>query len=153
MVNTTTVLTAIHILAAVIWVGGGVTIHIQGRRALASGDRQAMDKFSDDANWVGTRIYAPVSIVLLIAGIFLVDKYGADFSDLWVTLGLVAWFISFAIGVGYYGRADKRQKAIIASDGIDSPKFLALYRQVANVNAIEQTILLLVILDMVIKPT
>jgi len=152
MISTYTVLLAIHILCAVIWVGGGVSIHIMGRRALASGDRQRMLQFSEEANWVGTRIYAPVSLILLVVGVLLVNVRDYSHGDVWISVAYTAWLISFAIGVGYYGRAAKKRDALIAAEGIDGPGFLATYKQVMTVNTIELTILLLVVIDMAIKP-
>ena len=42
--------------------------------------------------------------------------------------------------------------AIIAAEGLESDAFLAQYMQVANVNLVEITLLLLVVIDMAIKP-
>ena len=153
MITGYTVLLAIHILCAVLWVGGGATLHAMGRLAQKSGDRRRMNEFSQDAAFIGPRFYAPLSLALLVAGIFLVDKAGADMSDLWVTLGFTGWIASFLIGVLYYPRAGRRREEIVASEGLDSPAFLDSYRQVANVNLIEMTILILVVIDMALKPT
>ena len=148
-----TVLLAVHILAAVLWVGGGATMHAFGRFAEKSGDRNRMNQFSIDAAFIGPRFYAPLSILLLAVGIPLVDKAGYEMSDMWVSIGFTGWIISFLIGILYYSRADKRRAAIVESEGVESEAFLAGYHQVARVNIIELTILLLVVIDMAIKPT
>ena len=148
-----TVLLAVHILAAVLWVGGGATLHAMGRMAEKSGDRNRMNQFSIDAAFLGPRFYGPLSIVLLAVAIPLVDKAGYDMSDLWVSIGFTVWIISFLLGTLYYSRADKRRAAIVASEGVESEGFLAGYHQVARVNTIELTLLLLVVIDMAIKPT
>jgi uncharacterized membrane protein len=155
MINGYTVLLTLHILCALIWVGGGITLHVLGRMAVASGDRQRMLQFSRDADWIGPRFYAPLSVLLLVFGILLVnrDEVGADMSTLWVSLGLAGWLISFLIGILYYSRAGKKRDAIIAGEGLESAAFHAQYMQVANVNLIEITLLLLVVIDMAIKPT
>ena len=148
-----TVLLALHILCAVLWVGGGATLHAMGRLAEKSGDRERMNQFAIDAAFIGPRLYAPLSGVLLIAGIFLVDKAGYDMSEPWIGVGYAGWINSFLIGVVFYARADKRRQAIIAAEGTGSDAFLANYHQVARVNMIELTILLLVVIDMAIKPS
>lgn len=152
MITGYTVLLTIHILAAILWVGGGVSVHLFGRMAQSSGDPQRMLQFSRDANHIGPRFYAPLSVILLIAGIFLVDKAGYDMSDLWVTLGFIGWAVSFAIGIGYYGRVGKKQEELVTAGKLDSPEFLALYKQVANVNLFEIAILIGVIVVMATKP-
>ncbi len=148
-----TVLLALHILCAVLWVGGGATLHAMGSLAAKSGDRDRMNQFSIDAAFIGPRLYAPLSAILLVAGIFLVDKAGYDMSAPWIGVGYAGWIISFLIGVLYYPRADKRRAAVVAAEGVGSDAFLASYRQVMHVNTIELTILLLVVVDMAIKPS
>src|SRR5215210_5901335 len=152
MFTSYTVLLTLHVLAAVLWVGGGVTLHLMGRLAQRSGDRDRMLAFSRDSDVVGPRFYAPLSLLLLIAGILLVDKVGADASTLWIMLGMAGWVVSFLIGVLYYSRAGRRREAIVAAKGAGSEAFLALYRQVLSVNVLEIAILVLVVADMTLKP-
>jgi len=152
MVSTYTVLLALHILFAVLWVGGAGTLHAIGRLAAASGDRQRMLQFSKDAEFLGPRFYAPLSLGLLVAGILLVNEVGYDQSELWIMLAYTAWLISFAIGIGYYPRVGRKRDTILATDGLESDAFLANYKQVATVSLVELTILLLVVIDMAIKP-
>ena len=153
MINAYTVLLSLHILAAVLWVGGGGTLQVLGRQALASGDRARMQAFSEQAEWIGPRFYAPLSVVLMVAGLFLVDQAGYEFSELWVGLGMAGWFVSFVIGIAYYPRAGKKRDQIIATEGLESGAFLANYKQAATVNLIELLILAAVVVEMAIKPT
>lgn len=148
-----TILLTVHIVAAVLWVGGGFTTHAFGRLAEKSGDRNRMNQFALDAAFIGPRFYAPLSILLLAVGIPLVDKAGYEMSEAWVSIGFAGWIISFLVGILFYPRADKRRAAIVASEGVESEAFLASYHQVARVNMIELTILLLVVIDMAIKPS
>lgn len=152
MFTTYTVLLTLHVVCAVLWVGGGITLHLMGRLAAKSDDRERMLSFSRDADLIGPRFYAPLSALLLLAGILLVDKVGSDFSDTYISLALVGWIISFLIGVLYYPRAARRREAVVASEGVTADAFLAGYRQLMNVNVIEITILLLVVIDMTLKP-
>ena len=45
-------LLTIHVLAAVIWVGGGIAMHILGRRVLRRNDPEEIYKFSAEVNLV-----------------------------------------------------------------------------------------------------
>lgn len=96
-------LLAVHILAALMWVGGGVTMHLFGRRARSSGEVSRMVEFTRDANLIGPRFYAPLSLILLVAGMLLVDEAGYEMSQTWITLAFIGWMVSFVIGVGFYG--------------------------------------------------
>lgn len=147
-------LLAVHILCAVLWVGGGVTVHIFGRLARASGDRARMYAFVEDANKIGPRFYAPLSLILLVAGILLVNRSGYEHSQLWITFAYMGWLTSFLIGVIYYSRKAKELDAIVSGEGegISSGAFLANYDAVARVSLFETAILLLIVVDMAVKP-
>jgi uncharacterized membrane protein len=144
-------LLAVHILAAVLWVGGGATMHLFGRLATKEGpESQAV--FVRQSNMIGPRFYAPLSMLLLIAGILLVNEAGYEFSDPWVGIGMAGWLFSFAVGVGYYGRAGKRFEEAAAAEGPASGAAQAVYRQVVNVNVVELAILFFVVIVMAVKP-
>ena len=145
-------LLTIHVLAAVIWVGGGIAMHILGRRVLRRNDPEEIYKFSAEVNLIGMRLYAPTSLILLVAGILLVNEAGYEFSQLWITLGFLGWIFSFIVGVGYYGPQDKKLQALVAADGPTAPGVVANVRQALMVNSIEILILLLVVIDMTVKP-
>jgi uncharacterized membrane protein len=145
-------LLTIHILAAVIWVGGGIAMHILGRRVLKRNDPQEIYKFSAEVNTIGMRLYAPMSLILLVAGILLVNEAGYEFSQLWITLAFIGWGFSFLVGVGYYGPQDKKLQALVAADGPTAPGVVVNVRQALMVNSIEILILVLVIVDMTVKP-
>jgi uncharacterized membrane protein len=144
-------LLAVHVLCAVIWVGGGVTMHIFGRLATKRGPERRLE-FTRDSIQIGNRLYAPLSLILLIAGVLLVDEVGYGYGDFWITIGFLGFLTSFVLGVGYYPRAGRRYEAVAAGDGPGSPAAEALYRRTLGVNTFELTVLLLVVLDMAVKP-
>ena len=145
-------LLTIHVLAAVIWVGGGIAMHILGRRVLRRNDPEEIYKFSAEVNLIGMRLYAPTSLILLVAGILLVNEAGYEFSQLWITLGFLGWIFSFIVGVGYYGPQDKKLQALVAAEGPTAPGVVENVRQALMVNSFEILILVLVVIDMTVKP-
>ncbi|HEX2070238.1 MAG TPA: DUF2269 family protein [Thermoleophilaceae bacterium] len=145
-------LLTIHVLAAVVWVGGNISLHIYGRRVLKRGNPQEMYEFSKEINTIAFRLYAPTSVILLVAGVLLVNEVGYDFGDLWITLAFLGWIFSFIVGVGYYGPHDKKLQALVAAEGPTAPGVVANVRQALLVNQIELLILVLVVIDMTIKP-
>jgi uncharacterized membrane protein len=144
-------LLAVHLLCAVIWVGGGVTLHIFGRVATREGPERQL-AFTEQSIRIGNMVYAPLAVVLLIAGVLLVDEAGYSYGDLWITIGFLGFLISFVLGVGYYPRAGRRYAEAAAAGGAGSPEALAVYGRTATVNMVELTILLLVVIDMAVKP-
>ena len=145
-------LLTIHVLAAVIWVGGGIAMHILGRRVLRRNDPEEIYKFSAEVNLIGMRLYAPTSLILLVAGILLVNEAGYEFSQLWITLGFLGWIFSFLVGIGYYGPKDKKLQALDAAEGPTAPGVVENVRQALMVNSFEILILVLVVIDMTVKP-
>jgi uncharacterized membrane protein len=145
-------LLTVHVLAAVIWVGGGIAMHILGRRVLKRGNPQEIFEFSKEINTVALRLYAPMSLILLIAGILLVNEAGYEFSQLWITLAFIGWAFSFIVGIGYYGPQDKKLQALVAADGPTATGIVENVKQALFVNQIEQLILILVVIDMTTKP-
>ena len=144
-------LLTVHVLAAVIWVGGAATMHIFGRLATKEGPERQLS-FTRESIRIGNMVYAPLSVILLIAGIFLVDEVGYSYGDLWVTIGFIGFLVSFALGIGYYTRAGRQYAEVAANDGPGSAAAEAIYRRTATVNMVELTILLLVVVAMTTKP-
>ncbi len=145
-------LLTVHVLAAVVWVGGGIAMHILGRRTLKRGDNEEILAFSKEINIVAMRLYAPVSLILLVAGILLVNEAGYEFDQLWISLGFLGWIFSFVVGVGYYGPQDKRLHQLVAVEGPTAPGVVENVRRALLVNSVEILILVLVIVDMTTKP-
>jgi uncharacterized membrane protein len=145
-------LLTVHVLAAIVWVGGGTAMHILGRRVLKRGDGQEIYEFSKEINTVALRLYAPTSLVLLIAGVFLVDEAGYEFSQLWITLAFIGWAFSFFVGILYYGPQDKKLQQLVAADGPTAAGVVHNVRQALMVNQVELLILFLVVVDMTVKP-
>ena len=82
---------AVHILCAVLWVGGGVSVHILGRWVQKSGDPERIVAFNRDAVKLGNVFYAPLALVLIVAGVLLVEEVGYSYGDLWITLDFLGW--------------------------------------------------------------
>ena len=144
-------LLAAHILCAVLWAGGGVTLHVLGRRAVKAGPEAAVS-FSEAAGPVGSQIYAPLSALLVIFGVLLVGEAGFEHSDPWIGFAYVAWLIAFVLGAAVYPRVLKRVDGAVAEHGRSSAEAAGHVRTFLTLNTIEITLLLLVVVDMTVKP-
>jgi uncharacterized membrane protein len=142
----------LHLVCAVLWVGGGVSVHVLGRWAAKTGDDAQLLEFNRNALKLSALFYAPLAIVLLVAGILLVDEVGYEFSDLWISLAMLAWVLSLLLGVAFYPREARRIEAAVADGGPSAPAVRQGINRVLTVNAVEVTILLLVVVDMAVKP-
>jgi uncharacterized membrane protein len=143
---------AVHILCAVLWVGGGVSVHILGRWAERSGDPERVVAFNRDAVKLGIVFYAPLAIVLIIAGVLLVEEVGYEYSELWIALGFLGWLFSLVLGLGFYPQQSRKLDAAVSAEGAASATAQAGIRRILLVNSLEVLVLVLVVIDMAVKP-
>ena len=141
----------LHILAAAIWIGGATLLQILYFRMRAASP-QRMVNFMGDAEFVGTRVFAPASLLLVILGFGLVAEGSWDLGDFWILAALAVFLASFVTGVAFLGPENGRIAALAAERPADDPELGSRIRRLLLVSRIELVLLILVILDMVIKP-
>jgi uncharacterized membrane protein len=79
------VLKYVHILAAMVWVGGAFTLQIYGIYVSRSSEPDAIARFGRDVAVVGGRVFPIASIVLLIAGVLMVLQRWS-FGQAWIQI-------------------------------------------------------------------
>jgi uncharacterized membrane protein len=96
----------LHVLAAMIWVGGGVVLAVIAAGVLRDPDPGAIARFTRSLRLVGPLTLAPATVAVLGLGIGLVvDSDAWDFGQRWVQLGLGLFTGAFLIGALYQSRA------------------------------------------------
>ena len=142
----------LHILFVITWVGTDVAIQFFYLRAkLVGPDRVA--NFVGDVEWLGLRLLNPASLLVLVSGVLLViDQEAYDFSQFWVWIGLVMFAVSAGTGAGFLGPESGRIKALIESHGPESPEVQRRTARILAISRIELVLLILIVLDMVVKP-
>jgi uncharacterized membrane protein len=145
-------LLAIHILAVVVWVGGATSLQVLAIRATGSGDPVRIATFAGEAEWVGMRIFMPSSIVVLLAGIALVLEGGWGFDQLWILIGLAGIAFSIVAGAAFIGPESGRMRALLESRTFEDPEVQSRLNRIFFISRIELGVLLLIVLNMVIKP-
>jgi uncharacterized membrane protein len=144
---------AFHILLAVVWVGSNTAIQIFVIRALRAGpDRIAY--FAREIEWYGTRVLVPSSLTLVILGFILlhVSAGAYDLGQGWVMFGFIVWLLSFIAGAGYLGPESGRLSNLVEERGPDDPEYQRRLKRIFMVSRIELLLLILVVLDMTVKP-
>jgi uncharacterized membrane protein len=144
---------SIHVITAVIWVGGAVTIQAYAYRILRTGDARRQADFAKDTEIVSMRVFIPSALVLFLAAIGLMANGNWSWGQNWTVLGLIAFALSFVIGAGYLGPESGRIAATIEKEGPSSPEAQARIRRILAVSRAELVVLLAVIVNMVVKPT
>lgn len=145
------VLKYIHILAAVVWVGGALTSQVFAMRAQRSSDPLDLVRMGRWIEYVGLRVFAPASLVLIVAGVLMtIDRW--SFGQLWISISLGLWFLSFLVGILYLGPNSKRVAALFEAEGPTSPAGVALRSRLFLLARIELVFFLVIIAMMVFKP-
>jgi uncharacterized membrane protein len=154
VVNTYNSFKFVHVLSAVVWVGGACTLQTFAIRINATGDGARMATFAKDAEFVGNRIFLPSSLILLVSGLFTIhESSGAwSYDQTWVQIGLAMIVVSIAIGAGFLGPEAGRIARAIEASGVDSPEAKERINRIFLVSRFELALLLLVVFDMVVKP-
>jgi uncharacterized membrane protein len=143
----------IHVAAATIWVGGGVTLSVIGARARRSDKPLVVGDFARLLSYVGLRVFTPAVVVVLLSGIGLVLADSEwNFTQAWVLLALAAFAGAFLIGAVYLSRsalglerlADEANMSLAAARE-QLGRWLAGY-------AVVLIVLLFALWDMVFKP-
>jgi uncharacterized membrane protein len=141
----------LHILAAMIWVGGSLTLSAFATYILRAGDRDAIARFVGSLRVIGPLVLAPAPLVLIGAGIWLVVDDGAfDFGQTWIWLALALFGAAFLVGAAFQSRA-----AITAERAAKAGDDREAVRQLARWSWGSRLILLLLLVatwDMVFKP-
>jgi uncharacterized membrane protein len=143
---------ALHVLSVLIWVGGGFALTLLVLRTERSGDENRLLDLGDHANWIGSNVFAPSSLLVLATGIAMTIDGDLDWGQFWIIFGLVAWGTSAALGIGYITPKAKRLTALTAERGLTDPEAKTLLRNITVAARIDVASLLLIVIDMTVKP-
>ena len=141
---------AAHVLAAVIWVGGGLTLHLLFSRIDPATDPARAATMMGEAGFIGNRVFAPSSVVLLAFGFALMAKGDWPYA-FWVIFGIAVWLFSLIVGAGYFGRKAGPLAERLATQGW-TPEVAAMWRPFRRLAGIETVLLVLAVVDMALKP-
>ncbi len=140
----------LHVVAVALWVGSGFSMLVLGTIAERAGERDELVHVTRQFLRL-TRFQGPASGLVLIFG-GLAAWLSWSFLDLWIDIGLVAFVILFATGGLFF--APRIKRAIAAFDRGDTGNAaLADARAVLMAARFDYTMLVIVMADMVFKPT
>lgn len=141
----------LHLLGAMVWLGGVVITGLLATQVVRSGDSAAIVRFIGNLRWVGPLVFAPAILAVLGFGIWMVvNSNEVAFSQTWIRLGLGLFALAFLTGAGFQSRA-----AIGARRAADAGDDREATRQLRRWIWGTRLILLVLIVatwDMAIKP-
>ena len=143
---------AVHVIAAVVWVGGAAIIQGYAFRILRTGDGRRQAEFAKDTEVVSMRAFTPASLILFLAAIAMMINADWPWGQNWITLGVIAFGLSFVLGIGFLGPESGRVGRVIEEHGPESALATARIRRILAVSRAELVVLLTVVWNMVVKP-
>jgi hypothetical protein len=99
------------------------------------------------------RVFIPASLILFLAAFAMMINLDWSWNQNWIVLGVIAFGLSFVLGVGFLGPEGGRIAELIEQQGPDSPAVQARIRRILTISRCELVVLLTVMVNMVVKPT
>jgi uncharacterized membrane protein len=143
----------LHIVAAVVWVGGDITLTTLGIVFERKGDGEALAQLGKMGAWIGTRVYTPTLFALFALGVVLVEKGNWGWGTFWIDFAIVGWAIATIVGVGFVGPELGRIDKAAAEHGPTSPEVGRRVKRLFTVFRFDTALLVLIVIAMVAKPT
>ena len=143
---------AVHVLFAVIWVGGGVSIMIHAIRAQRSNDPEGIVTVAKQAAFMGEKVFAPVGLVTFLLGIAMMINTSWGWGHFWIIAGLIGYASTFIVGIAILSPMAKKIDESAEKNGPTHPETIALIERIMLIARVDVAVLMLVVLDMVTKP-
>jgi uncharacterized membrane protein len=142
---------ALHILMAIVWVGGALMIQLFAFQILKADDGDRIAKFTKDVELIGMRTFIPSSLILVVLGFAMIHMGEWDYS-FWIVFAIVIWLLSFISGAAFLGPESGRIAKLIEERGeVDAEVRKRIERLLLH-SRIEMMLIALLAMDMVFKP-
>ena len=141
----------VHIVCAVIWVGGAIYAQVLAFRVARSPDPAELPRLARHIEYIGTRVFMPAAILLFLAGVGMTLQQWS-FGQTWIALGVALWVLSAAVGAVYLGPRVKRAAELFEAEGPTSQAGRALIDRLFLVARLELVSFAVIIGLMTFKP-
>ncbi|HEX7091543.1 MAG TPA: DUF2269 family protein [Longimicrobiales bacterium] len=140
----------VHVAAAIVWVGGVITLTVVTRRMARVHGGPIAQALAREQPFFGQRLMMPAALTTLLSGLAMVGLLGGR-PPFWVVWGLAGVFGSSAIGA-LLGRTGQELGRLSAA-GTEEARLRGLRRRLAVLAGINIAVLLSTVWAMVVKPT
>lgn len=141
----------LHFLAAMVWVGGAVALQVFGVLTKRAADPAKSAFFARNASIAVLWVFLPAALLVLVAGIGLVENGNWDWGEPFITWGLILWALVAVVAFGFLGRAMGAAGNRLATEG-PSPGLAARMRNLVWLSRALLAILVVVVFLMTVKP-
>ena len=141
-----------HVVAAVVWVGGDITLTTLGIVFERRGDGETLATLGKLGAWIGVRVYTPAAFAVFAFGVALIEKGGWGWGLVWVDLALAGWAVATGVGVLFVGPELGRIDRAATEFGPQSEQVARRVRRLFTVFRFDTALLVLIVFDMTLKP-
>src|SRR5262245_59642871 len=141
----------VHIVCAVIWVGGAAYAQVLAMQVRRSPDPSDLPKLARNIDYIGNRVFAPAAVLLFLAGVGMtMQAWG--FGQLWVAVSVVLWVLSVVLGAAYLGPRVKRAAELFETEGPTSQAGRQLLDRLFLISRLELISFAVIMALMTFKP-
>jgi len=143
---------AAHVLAAVLWVGGGAMLTIYAILTLRQNTPAETASFARKAGLIGERFFTPLSFVVLGFGFGLIENGHWGYDQFFVQFALGAWAVSALVGMFFLGPESKKLGELMPQRPPEDPEVQYRIRRILLIVRLDVLLLLASVFVMTTKP-
>jgi uncharacterized membrane protein len=143
---------AAHVLAAVLWVGGGAMLTLYALVTLRENDPVQLASFARKAALIGERFFTPMSFAVLGFGFGLVENGHWGYDHFFVQFSLAAWGASALLGIIFLGPESAKLGKLMPTRPPDDPEVQYRIKRILTIARFDVVLLLSVVFVMTAKP-
>ena len=141
----------VHIICAVIWVGGAVYAQLLALRVARSSDPSELPHLARHVEFIGTRVFLPAAVLLFVAGAAMTLQRWS-FGQTWIAVAVALWVVSAVVGSVYLGPRVRRAAELFEIEGPTSRAGRELIDRLFIVSRLELIGFAVIIALMTFKP-
>jgi len=141
----------VHVVCAVVWVGGALYAQLLAIRVRDSQDPAELPHLARHVEFIGSRVFMPAAVLLFLAGAAMTVQ-AWSFGQVWVATSVGLWILSAGAGAVYLAPRTKRVAALFDAEGPSSVAARRLLDRMFLVSRLELASFGVIIALMVFKP-
>jgi uncharacterized membrane protein len=141
----------VHIVCAMIWVGGALYAQVLALRVRESDDPAELPRLARHVEFIGSRVFMPVALLLFLAGAAMTVQ-AWSFGQAWIAISVALWILSALAGALYLAPRAKRVAGLFEEEGPSSAAGRAVLDRMFLVSRLELGAFGIIVALMVFKP-
>jgi len=150
-VSAYTVAKFLHVLLAMVWVGGAIMLQLLGQGALASRLPGRLPEFATELEGIRRKVFIPVPLLVFLLGFYLVAEGDWGFGSAWVSLGILGAIVSIATGAAFLGPQNTKAARLARAEGAEAPGLRDTVTRILRVGLMDIGLLVFIVFLMVTK--